>query len=139
MRDAIRDNKRELQLEGTDGVTARFGQGAEVVVDAETGTVTLVTPSGVEKELNNLPDEVIARLKERQNLNTEGSSEVEVEVDANGDIKHKIKNVKRLRRLFGFIPREVAVDAVVDDATGDVEITETEQSPVDQILNAFSL
>lgn len=139
LRDAVRENKRELQLEGSDGTTARFGQGAEISVDAETGAVTLVTPTGQEKILNNFPEEVIARLKERQTLVTEDNTEIEVEVDGNGNIKHKVKNVRKQKKLFGFIPREVEAEAVVDDSTGEVEVSETKTNPVDQLLNALSI
>lgn len=139
LRDAVKNNSREMELEGEGGVKARFAQGAELVVDSDLGTVKLVTPSGEEKELNNFPDEVIEKLKLQEQLNTDGATEIEVEVGANGEIKHKIKNITKQKRLFGIIPREVKVEAEVDDATGDVSISETEQSPLDQVLNVFSL
>jgi hypothetical protein len=138
LRDAIQDGQRELQLEGENGVKARFSQGAEFVIDPENGSVTVINPNGKEHELRNFPDEVVEKIKARQDLVTGENAEVEVEIDDNGEVKQRVKNVQIRKRLFGFIPRQVNVEAVVDDSTGEVTVEETEQGVVDQFLNVLS-
>lgn len=138
LQDAVRENKREIQLKAANGVVARFAQGAQIAVDAETGAVTLTTPNGKEKVLNNFPDDVLERLKEKKNFEFQNKSEIETKVDDQGDIVHVVKNVEQERKLLWIFNRKVTGEAMVDDATGEVEFKSGDSGFFSNLLNSMS-
>lgn len=135
LRDQIRDNRRELELESESGAKTRL-RGAEFVVNPDDGSVTVVTPSGQEHLLKYFPDEAVAAIQAR-GFELGNGVDAEIEIDNSGELKQRIKDVKQTRTYFGVLRREITGDAIINDATGEVEF-EAELTPLDRFLSRFS-
>jgi len=102
--------------------------GAEFSYDEKTGKVTVLTPSGQEHTLVNLPDVAVKKMTESGLLDTQPSDEDEVElyVELQGDhvVYSRRDSVKK--KLFGILPITIDSEVILNDSTG--EVTETNSS-----------
>jgi regulator of replication initiation timing len=118
-------------------VIARL-KGAEFTINESTNTVTVITPSGETRELNHLPDQVVARLIEKKALSeTDQVGELELRSTDTGFEYHT--TVPRKKKFLGLISRTVESEVIVDDATGDVsEQVKPGETPFARFLNSLS-
>lgn len=120
------DGTQEFQFESRN-VRANL-KGAEFVLDPETNEVTVVTPSGEEKVLSHLPDQVITKMQEKglfdsvEGVNPE-EVELELETREDGSVVYST-TVEREKKLLGFFTRKVRTKLEMDDETGEVRETE---------------
>ena len=142
-------------------------QGADFQYDPEAGTVTIVTPSGQERTLNNLPAEALANMRGQKGLTIVGDDATEsgevsdpdatesatsdleddsaedveetlrVEVNENGDVEYVTEGT-RTRRLLGLFRREVPVEVRLNDETGEVRTEARSNSLLGRLLNSLS-
>lgn len=113
-------------------------RGAQFVLDPETNTVGLITPSGNAHELNHLPDQAITRMSERGFFETkEPEGELVLEATENTP-EYRMRSAKE-KRFLGIFKRSVPSEVVLDDATGEVSETELPaESRLQRVLNALS-
>lgn len=134
------DGETKIKIESR-GAQARLVRGATFNLDPETNRVTITTPSGNEHVLYHLPDQVILRMQQagRLSLSEEfEEKEVEIEVDDDGGLVHVVEDTQEVRFL-GIIPRSVPVEVELDDDTGEVTTTFSEdRTVIQQLLDAMS-
>lgn len=120
------DGTQEFQFESRN-VRARLN-GAEFVLDPETNEVTVVTPSGEEKVLSHLPDQVITKMQENgffDNVGGVNPEELELELETREDGRVVYATtVEKEKKLLGFFTRKVQTRLEMDDETGEVRETE---------------
>ena len=95
-------------------------QGASFELNSETNEVILTTPSGQEHILQHLPDQALDRMKKLGALDQFAQvDEIELATTADGEILYKAK-ASKTKKLLGIFNRQVDIEVVVDDQTGDV-------------------
>ena len=122
IRSKNQDSANHLEIESRD-IKAKIRAGAEFELNSETNEVTLITPSGEEHILKNLPDQAIERMQkagllvETSQLDTELVS-VAVNSETNA-IEYRQK-VQRAKKFLGLFNREVESEIVLNDSTSEV-------------------
>jgi hypothetical protein len=131
-------NSLELKSRNT---KALLKEGTDFNLDPKTNEVTLVTPSGQEHTLNHLPDQAIERMKTAGFFNEASAAleeEIAVETNDQGELVYRKKD-KIKKRIFGFFPRQIDSEILLNDTTG--EVSEKELAPnslFEGFLNAVS-
>lgn len=136
IKDEVKDGQRELKIKTSNGFEARL-RNADFVVNPDTGAVTVIDANGGEHELLHFPDEALQAVQKNKITLPNNNPEVEIEIQADGSVTQRIKNVVKKQKVFGIFSRDVQGEAVVDDATGEVEF-EQEPTLVNQVLSVFS-
>ncbi|MBT4722870.1 hypothetical protein HOB30_03860 [Candidatus Falkowbacteria bacterium] len=110
--------------------------GAEFSYDEETEEVTVLTPSGQEHVLVNLPDVAIEKMTESGLLDTD-TTELNVELQGDEVIYSRRDVVQK--KLFGIFPRTADSEVMLNDATGEIsEQTLPGRSFFQKLLDRFS-
>lgn len=136
VRTKLHQEEQRLELESR-GATARLMQGAQLNYDAETGLMTLITPSGNEHILNHLPDQALERMRQAGYLNAD-PTEVEIETDVDGEV-YFVAPDQVEKRLFGLFPRRINTEVLLNDETGEVtEVPQAAETFLRELLNVFS-
>lgn len=107
-----------------------------VTFDPETNSISVVTPSGVTKELHHLPDQAIERIKQYVLVADQASLEVIPTED--GSVYYRTIS-ERPVRVLGLFPRQIQTEIMLNDETGDVsERIIGTQSMFSRLLNMMS-
>ncbi len=134
IRDRQKNQERILELESRQ-VKAALNPGAEFKLDPETNQITVITPSGQEHLLNHLPDQAVEQLSQ---LGLNPAQELKLETNEKGDVYYQARATQQ-RRLFGLFPREVELQASLNDSTGEVQTdVATDTSFMNQLLDLLS-
>lgn len=132
-------NKKQVREFAVGQNKARLRDGANFSFDEETGLVTVVTPSGNEHTLNNLPDMAIEKMTEAGVIDPESSATADVVVDVADDRVVYRKNDTMKKKFLGVFPRSVKTEIVMDDSTGEVnEVPVTSSTFFGRLLDRLS-
>lgn len=124
----------DFELRSRD-ITARIRLNT-VRFDPDTNTVHVITPSGQERELNHLPDQAIERFKEFVLI--ADNSALELVPAETGDMYYRTLS-ERPARVFGFIPRQIQTELLLNDETGEVTERRTgNQTMFTRFIDLFS-
>ena len=116
IRDGVESPKEaDFELRSRD-VEARIRNSA-VTFNPETNSISIVTPSGITKELNHLPDQAIERFKEFALIADKSALEV---VPTDTDEVYYRTLSERPVRVFGLFPRQIQTELLLNDETGEV-------------------
>lgn len=116
IRDGVESpQEADFELRSRD-VQARIRNSA-VSFNPETNSINIVTPSGITKELNHLPDQAIERFKELVLI--ADKSALEVVPTETDEIYYRTLS-ERPVRVFGFFPRQLQTELLLNDETGEV-------------------
>lgn len=131
-------NRPELELRSK-AAAARL-KGAEFSYDQATNQIKVVTLSGEEHTLHHLPDQALERIKTAiQTNDLEFIQEnLEVSTTADGKVIYKLK-ASGTKKLFGFFPRKIEKQVILEDNTGKVRTEEMiPESIMGRILHSLS-
>ena len=138
LRERNEGDEKALEIQSRN-VKARLN-GAEFVLDSETGDVMLTTPYGEEHILTHLPDQALARMEQAGVISEEGfdveNQELEAVVTEDG-IQYTT-TVSEDKKFLSFFPRSVERKVTLDDATGEVEEDFTSTSWYERMMDRWS-
>lgn len=135
IRDGVESpQEADFELRSRD-ILARIRNSA-VTFNPESNSISIVTPSGVTKELNHLPDQAIERFKEFALI--ADKSTLELVPTETGEIYYRTLS-ERPVRVFGLFPRRLQTELLLNDETGEViERRVGRETMLIRFLNAFS-
>lgn len=136
IQDTVTDDVRQIRLESPDGSASRLING-ELILETDNNVVRVATPDGIGRELRTFPDEVVDLVENEYVLPEDVRTDMELEIREDGSLYHRLPGIERKERVFGIFQIKVRGDAVVDDATGEVEFESTETNPLKQFLRVF--
>lgn len=140
LKNKIKEKKQTLDLKSRN-VRATLKNGAEFQLDSETNQITIVTPSGEEHVLNHLPDQAVTKMTEAGFFSAAGDEideDLEVKTNDLGELIY-VKKDQIKKKLFGFFPRQIDSEIILNDATGEVTAVELEgESIFERFFNAVS-
>ncbi|MBT4123970.1 MAG: hypothetical protein HN981_03645 [Candidatus Pacebacteria bacterium] len=138
LRERNEGDEKALEIQSRN-VKARLN-GAEFVLDSETGDVMLTTPYGEEHILTHLPDQALARMEQAGVISEAGfdveNQELEAVVTEDG-IQYTT-TVSEDKKFLSFFPRSVERKVTLDDATGEVEEDFTSTSWYERMMDRWS-
>lgn len=107
----------------------------------EEGLVTVVTPSGNEHMLNNLPDTAIEKMTAAGVIDaasSSGEAAVELEVTPEERVVYRRSDVME-KKFLGIFPRSVKSEVILDDESGEVsEVPVASSSFFQRLLDRLS-
>lgn len=114
--------------------------GAEFILDSETGDVILTTPSGEEHILTHLPDQALSRMEEAGVISDASfdPDNQELEAVATEDGIEYTATVVEDKKFLSFFPRKVERKVTLDDATGEVTEDFTSTSWYERMMDRWS-
>ena len=133
------ESELKVKLEGNDFKVSRKGVGAlskfPISIDDATGKIFVTTPNG-EVELKSMPDTIVQKAKDSDELDEIDSLELSKQTNTNqNDLEYTVSGT-RTEKLLGLFSLQIPTNLIYDATTGN--FVKDEQALVNRILSLFS-